>query len=330
MAQKKHITSIIKAYMDGKSGKETDYKFQQWITGAEERASKDEALEEVWDECRDDYSSSDKKVWASVCEDLTPRKESKTRLHIILLSISGIAAAFIAGIFIERELSPVVENEAVPYGTICYVTAKDSKGEFILPDGTSVWLNGSSSLKFSDGFSGDSRLVSLEGEGFFDVAHDPDKPFIVDIGERQVEAIGTAFDVKNYKRLDYQEVVLVRGSVKIADDEGDFLLNPNERFTALKDGDGENVTTVDTGDYSHWMDRVLRFDNKPLRNIIINLEHWYNMEFIVDSKVDQNTRLSFNVKYEPVDEILRAMSMVSSFRYRIDYENNKIYLTAKR
>ena len=330
MSQKKQISSIIKAYMDSKSEAGTGYKFQQWITSSEERSSKDDALEDVWNECDKEYSSADDNVWSRIQDDVKSPRGRSGRFRTVIISVASTAAILLAGFFVKEKYFPKDIAESPELRTTCYVTANDSKGEFTLPDGSNVWLNENSVLKITDGFTGDTRRVSLEGEGFFDVVHNPDKPFIVDIGKRKIEVLGTAFDVKNYPRLKYQEIVLVRGSINISDDRGDVLLHPDERYTAQTLGEGEDITTVDTADYSHWMDRVLRFDNKPLKNIIVNLEHWYNMEFIVDPAIDQNTRLSFNVKYEPVDEIMRAMSMVSSFRYRIDYENKTVYMSAKR
>lgn len=215
--------------------------------------------------------------------------------------------------------------------TLCYVTSQESKGVFTLPDGTSVWLNGNSRLTLSEQFDGTQRRVKLEGEGFFDVSRNPERPFIVEIGRRQIEVLGTAFDVKSYAHLDYQEVVLVRGSIDIHSEGGRTVrLKPNDRYVARTQGAEESVMEVDASDYSHWMDRLLIFDNKPLGNILVSLERWYNMEFDVARNVNLSAHLSFNVKYESVDEILRAVSLIIPIRYNIDYVNNRVHISAKQ
>ena len=173
--------------------------------------------------------------------------------------------------------------------------------------------------------------MKLEGEGFFDVTRNPERPFIVEIGKRRIEVLGTAFDVKSYAHLDYQEVVLVRGSVDIRSENGQVVrLKPNERYVAQTQGDEMTVSMVDASDYSHWMDRLLIFDNKPFGNILISLERWYNMEFDIARNVDLKAHLSFNVKYESVDEILRAISLIIPIRYHIDYVNNRVHIAARK
>lgn len=107
-------------------------------------------------------------------------------------------------------------------------------------------------------------------------------------------------------------------------------LKPNDRYIARTQGAEETVMEVDASDYSHWMDRLLIFDNKPLGNILVSLERWYNMEFDVARNVNLSAHLSFNVKYESVDEILRAVSLIIPIRYNIDYVNNRVYISAKQ
>lgn len=138
-------------------------------------------------------------------------------------------------------------------------------------------------------------------------------------------------DVKSYAHLDYQEVVLVRGSIDIHSEGGRTVrLKPNDRYVARTQGAEESVMEVDASDYSHWMDRLLIFDNKPLGNILVSLERWYNMEFDVARNVNLSAHLSFNVKYESVDEILRAVSLIIPIRYNIDYVNNRVHISAKQ
>ena len=331
MSDKSCIKTILNNFIRNEISEETRQKFRQWMLDPEDRKNKDEALKELWDTTQAAYSPSDEKGWKRIVAEIDNKQRIARRLHWRRAAL-GAAAVLIAGLFVAQHLllSGRIAR-AEEERTLCYVTSQESKGEFTLPDGSSVWLNGNSQLTLSERFDGEQRRVKLEGEGFFDVTPDPERPFIVEIGKRQVEVLGTAFDVKSYAHLDYQEVVLVHGSVHILSEDGRTVrLKPNERYVVQTQGSEESLTTVDASDYSHWMDRLLIFDNKPFGNILISLERWYNMEFDIARNVDLSAHLSFNVKYESVDEILRAISLIIPIRYNIDYVNNRVHISAKQ
>lgn len=330
MSDKNYIKAIVRNFMQHETSEETEQKFRQWITDPDNRREKDEALESVWMQTQAAYSHADEKGWERLSQEIVSQQQRQRRRRWLRAAV-GAAAVLVLGLFVSQHLllSERIE-QARRDRTLCYVTAHDSKGLFTLPDGTTVWLNGNSKLTFPEHLDGKQRRVKLEGEGFFDVTKNPARPFVVDIGRRQIEVVGTAFDVKNYAHLDYQEIVLVRGAIDIRSDGGRTVrLNPNERYTAETQGQQEFVTMVDAADYSHWMDRLLIFDNKPLKNILVSLARWYNMEFDVANNVNLSVHLSFNVKYESVDEILRALSLITPIRYNVDYVNSRVHILAK-
>lgn len=334
MSEKSCIKRILRDYTRGEASEQSRRRFRRWILDETCRREKDEALAELWDETQGRFSAADRQGWERLSAEIAARQSPRPlRRRSPWRRVAGAAAAvLLAGLFVTQYLllSNRVE-QARRDRTLCYVTSQDSKGEFTLPDGSTVWLNGNSQLTFAERFDGAQRRVKLEGEGFFDVVRNPERPFVVEIGRREIEVLGTAFDVKSYAHLDYQEVVLVRGSVEIRTGDGAGVrLKPNDRYVARTQGDEQVVGQVDAADYSHWMDRLLIFDNKPLENIFISLERWYNMEFDIARNVDLTAHLSFNVKYESVDETLRAISMIIPIRYNIDYVNNRVRITARR
>ena len=333
MSEKSCIKTILRDYTRRETSEQIRRRFRRWILDETCRREKDEALAELWDETQGRYSAADQKGWERLLSEIDTRSLRSWRRRSPWRRIAYAAAAVILlGLFVTQYLllSNRIE-QARQDRTLCYVTSQDSKGEFTLPDGSTVWLNGNSQLTLAERFDGTQRRVKLEGEGFFDVVRDPERPFVVEIGRREIEVLGTAFDVKSYAHLDYQEVVLVRGSIDIRTGNGPGVrLKPNDRYVARTQGDEQTIAQVDAADYSHWMDRLLIFDNKPLENIFISLERWYNMEFDIARNVNLAAHLSFNVKYESVDEILRAISLIIPIRYNIDYVNNRVHITARR
>lgn len=206
---------------------------------------------------------------------------------------------------------------------------KGHVGEFTLPDGTKVWLNGESRLKYDADFSGKTRDVALTGEAFFEVRKDTLRPFRVSMNDLEIEVLGTSFDAMNYAFGSSEEVVLKTGSVKIS---GEYLrrpvtLRPDERFSLDRFSKRACVEKVDARNYSQWFSPRLIFDNTPLKDIIINLERRYNIEIALSSNISPEKRLSLVVCHEPLEDLMEVMSSLMSIRYRID--GNRVLITQR-
>lgn len=322
----KLIHFIIRSFVEYREGKRSGNVFYRWISSSDFADEKEAGLENFWKSIPSISSSEDQNGWNELKKELFKARSKKHPVWLKYIAY-GAAAILIIGLFIAQNIWLKNQNEPVEMeNMMCCVTAKDSKGEFILPDGTKIWLNGSSKLYYPEKFDGAQRKVTLMGEGFFDVKKDTLRPFLVDIGNKSIEVLGTAFDVKNYSNLSYQEIILVRGAVKVYSEKHEVRLKPNERYLSVVENGKEMISVVDTEDYSHWMDDMIRFDNRPLGNIFITLGRWYNIEFDIDKSVNTSTRLSFNVKYESIDEVMRAVALLTPIRYHIDYERNIVHV----
>ena len=228
-----------------------------------------------------------------------------------VLRYAGMAAAvvlvFLGGYFAATQtLAPEKE--------VTLLTAKGHVGEFTLPDGTKVWLNGESRLKYNAEFSGRTRDVALTGEAFFEVRKDTLRPFR---------------DVMNYAFGSSEEVVLKTGSVKISGEHlrSPVTLRPDERFSLDRLSKRACVEKVDARNYSQWFSPRLIFDNTPLKDIIINLERRYNIEISLSSNISPEKRLSLVVCHEPLEDLMEVMSSLMSIRYRID--GNRVLITQR-
>lgn len=215
-----------------------------------------------------------------------------------------------------------------PENGVFVVTGEDSKGRFVLPDGTQVWLNYDSRLYYPESFDGDLRGVRLEGEALFNVVHDASKPFRVRTSLMEVEVLGTVFDLKCYEHLDYAEVVLVSGSVK-ATCAGQLpvTLCPDERLVAYRNSKKIDYQTVDADNYNKWMFETQKLDEMRLDDIFVNLEHRYNVEFDIADDVGLGARLTLSLRSEPIEEILDAIALVVPIRY--ESSGGTIFITRK-
>jgi ferric-dicitrate binding protein FerR (iron transport regulator) len=205
--------------------------------------------------------------------------------------------------FVTVEKVFVVQNHLI--------TAKNSKGRFVLPDGSVVWLNAESRLTYPETFEGAKRQVQLEGEGYFEVAENRRQPFIVRSGNLEVEALGTTFDIARYPFRNKTEVVLLDGSVKVTSQtfREDIVLSPDQMLELTDDG-VYRVRKTNAWMHVGWIKDKLVFDNDRLSDIINSLEGWYCLEIKCPQAFAYNTRMSFTVGAENIQEILKAMSLV--------------------
>ena len=215
-----------------------------------------------------------------------------------------------------------------PENGVFVVTGEDSKGRFVLPDGTQVWLNYDSHLYYPESFDGDLRSVRLEGEALFNVVRDPSKPFRVRTSLMEIEVLGTVFDLKCYEHLDYAEVVLVSGSIK-ATCAGQLpvTLCPDERLVAYRNSKKIDYQTVDANNYNKWMFETQKLDEMRLDAIFVNLEHRYNVEFDIADDVGLGARLTLSLRNEPLEEILDAIALVVPIRY--ECSDGKFFITRR-
>jgi ferric-dicitrate binding protein FerR (iron transport regulator) len=194
-------------------------------------------------------------------------------------------------------------------------------GEFfiVLSDGTKVWLNAESELKYPVAFSGNNRKVELTGEAFFEVTSDSKKPFQVISGDQSIEVLGTSFNVSSYK--DDLEVVttLIEGKVNINQRFGDkksiFLL-PNEQSILNKEtGEIENVK-VDPNHFTAWKSGKFYFRQQKLKDITKVLSRWYNIEIFFLSSDVENKRFTGRFKrYEDFDHVRSLIELTEEVKF---------------
>lgn len=192
-----------------------------------------------------------------------------------------------------------------------------------LPDGSKVWLNHSSSLKYPTMFTGDSRMVELFGEGYFEVAHNVKIPFIVKAGEIQIKATGTTFNITAYPDEGRIETSLINGQVELQ------KILPNLRSVALltmkpsdmvifeKSNGTISIRKIDDDRYFSWKDGKLVFHKEPMSEVVKKLSRWFNVEIqIKDPKVLELTYTATFV-HETLSQAMELISLVSPVSYSI-------------
>ena len=219
--------------------------------------------------------------------------------------------------YIPGDSGSILKQEIV-YNTI--VVPRGGEYKLELADGTLVWLNSDSELRYPVKFAGSQRDVWLKGEGYFEVSKNPEKPFRVVVDDMIVKVLGTSFNINAYKDRGNILTTLVSGKVDIQDMSGKSLvvMSPNQQVD-FRHGKISSVQEVDITRFVSWIDGKFYFNDMTLENIMSQLQRWYDIEvFFVDEElksypftgvirrdftagqifeiIEKTTRVKFNVR----------------------------------
>lgn len=225
-----------------------------------------------------------------------------------------IALAFIAGNLLKP--SATVDQEIryseiiVPYGQMSQIQ---------LSDGTKIWLNSGTTLRYPDRFAEKTRSVSIEGEAYFEVAKMKAKPFSVNTSDLKIEVLGTSFNLSAYLEDATTSVTLVDGKVAVQDNAGKTVaqLIPGQMATKNKNETRVGIQTVQTSFFSAWTEGKIFFDDEPLDQIAVKLERWFNVEItFADEKLKSHKFTGTILKNKPVDQIMQALQLLAPIRFK--------------
>lgn len=205
------------------------------------------------------------------------------------------------------------------------VTANNSGivQEVPLPDGTIIQLNNRSKLIYPEQFMGDLREVFLEGEAYFDVAHNKKKPFVVSTGELKIRVLGTKFTVNAISMNSQITTILLEGSIDVSDSIEHKLMKPNQQLTY--DINTRKMSLVDLANTEkevRWTQNVWVLSDTPLLTICQRLEQQFGVKFIVvnDELIEKSFTGEFQTS-EPLDSILKTIQITTPFKYERKGDN---------
>lgn len=206
--------------------------------------------------------------------------------------------------------------------------------DIVLADRSEVFLNSGTVLSYPANFSPCNRTLELSGEAFFEVETDRDNPFIVKVGELELVATGTSFNIDAYTCDRDINITLVDGSAEIRDRSGKVMVYLAPGENARYDTESCTITrsSVDTEFYTSWKRGIIKFSNRKLGDIAFDLERWYNVEIIFDDETSKDIRYSGTIlRNKPVEQVLEILKLTSHFNYefRID-DDKKSIITIKR
>lgn len=252
-----------------------------------------------------------------------PRRPYKVLFKRALIAVSSVAAVVLLAVtgtvkYMEKSMQELPDNViTVPQG---------QRVSLKLADGTQVWLNAKTRMSYPQSFrAADKRLVSIDGEAYFEVSKDKAHPFVVQTKRGAIEVLGTKFYVSAYSQTDKFETSLIEGRVKVYTPSTELILQPNDK-AVWKDGHLVR-SKIDDIDLYRWRDGLYCFKNDSFREVLKQFEIYYDVKFIYQNKQLSNPKM--NGKFRLVDGIDYALKILQkevSFTYHRDEETNVIYI----
>lgn len=206
-------------------------------------------------------------------------------------------------------------DQPLIYNTIS--TPRGGEYQIVLPDGTSVWLNAASSLRFPSVFSGSERKVELKGEAYFEVARNKQKPFKVAVNNMGIEVLGTHFNVNAYDDEAQIRTTLLEGSVKLSAGSNHRLLKPGQQASLGKQSDF-SIAEVNVDEAIAWKNGYFIFDNENIESIMRKISRWYDVEVTYQGKVDQGRYGGTVSRFDNVEGVLKSLELTGSVRFRME------------
>lgn len=187
----------------------------------------------------------------------------------------------------------------------------------LLPDGTQVWLNSESELEYYANFSQKERRVILKGEGYFEVAQDKDRPFIVEANKMTMQAIGTAFNVRTYDLS--PQVVLAEGKLKVTSVNQAVLIEAGKQVD-LKNNALLVQEVSDMEQIKAWKEGYFYFDNKDLRGILTEVSRWYGVQLVYEGHISSKSYQGGIKKNVTLAKICQVLHELTGYQFKINKE----------
>lgn len=207
------------------------------------------------------------------------------------------------------------KGSGVLYNTIR--TPRGGQYQVILPDSTKVWLNAASSLKFPTAFTGTTRLVELEGEGYFEIAKNEKMPFIVAVNSMRVQALGTHFNIMAYADEKTVNTTLLEGAVLVTAGSSQQKIAPGQRTVLNTATNNLLVEQADVNEAVAWKNGYYYFNRTSVAGVMRQIARWYDVDIVYEGKVPDDEIVGKLPRTAYVSQVLHIMELIG-LRFKIE------------
>lgn len=219
--------------------------------------------------------------------------------------------------------SPVMKGTrgTAPMNSI--IIPKGKQYHFVLPDGTKVWLNAATTLTYPAQFDGERRVVTIDGEAYFDVVPDERHPFVVKSNLQELEVLGTSFNISSYDDDNYVKTTLVEGRVQIkgsatSGNLSSTILKPGQQSTIMQGKHDIYVQPVDIGESIAWRNGVFIFNNEEIKVAMKKISRWYNVDVEYEKGIEEKLIGGSIQRFDDINELMKSLQATGLLRYKME------------
>ena len=267
----------------------------------------------------DGYSELEKRI----TEEGFSRVSTPNQQVVSMQTLYKVAAAvllFCVTAFVAYKYTAPVEVSKNPYELVVTYNPAGQKSKITLPDNSVIFLNSESRVSYQKGFSDSIRHVVLDGEAYFDVEPNQDRPFVVETGGISTQALGTSFNIRNYPEENSISVSLLTGKVKVTDNQAasEVFLEPFEYVAFDKGSRALKMKQMQEDVHSIWKDGIITFKGNSFNHVITTLERSYDVEF--DTTGYQHTDWNYTGKFDnmSLEMVLTRIGYSEGFKFKME------------
>jgi len=254
------------------------------------------------------------------------QKDSLDLTQLIIgetIESNGILIKKLADGTISYAIDPT--SKATPL-TNKLIVPRGGQYRIVLADSSIVLVNSESELEFPSQFNGHERRIKMIGEGYFEIAKNSSKPFIVQSKEQEVKVLGTKFNIEAYRNDKNIRTTLLEGKVQVTSGQQHIILKPGEQ--SLFDGEKIHISSASVASNTAWKDNLFIFQSQPLGSIMQKIARWYQAEVVFENRELAQIRFTGSIsKNQEIDQVLNLLEMTDKIKFVI--EQQTIYVKAK-
>jgi len=327
---------LIIEYLEGRTTQEDEANLSEWIQSDIKNRHTFDLIKKIWGTPENKLPIADvENAWMKVKDRISfetsskdlpfgeiirfdpNEKENQPWYQVFgskLLKIAAIILIMIITSYFLFTKQPSM-NEIVVENT--------QRAEFNLTDGTQVTLDAGTIFSYPRDYESDKREVFLDGEGYFEVAHNNEKPFIIHANDAVIKVLGTKFNVRAWRQNKKVVVAVADGKVSLqpkneSNSGSEVVITKGQVSVMKEDERPSEPQDANINDHLSWLDRKIYFKNVPLQEVLDQLERWYDIDIILSDEFYASNQVTIYIDNKPLEEILDVIALMNDFRYKQD------------
>ena len=331
----KNIDRVLWQSFQGELSPEAQQQLEDWLQQSEENRQLYLVLQQQWQKRMPEPKLQNQETrYEKILQAGTRDDDAQTgsfNFKTFMKVAAGLAIIFLTAFGVWKISGNKPEQQMAEVQWVEKQNLPGQKSRIVLPDGSIVWLNAESTLNYPAMFSDTSRVLQLEGEAYFQVTKDSNRPFVVQSGKFETTAIGTEFNINAYPENESIAINLVEGKVKVApaSSEEGFILVPGEAASCSNNDLSMKKYTFETSDVE-WKDGVLTFRRDNFDQVVRELKRWYGIEIIVEGTPPNNWQLNGRFENAYLTDVLESMQYNRTFNYQLNEKTLQIKFQSKK